>query len=99
MKTFGDNLKGLMKNKHVTARQLAASLNLPYKSVQDWLVAGNRVPRNPEVLRKLSAFFGCSIEFLLFGEESKPSIENFLESTLIHSGVYEIRISKVVKKD
>lgn len=97
-KNFGVNLKELMKAKRVSPGDLAKELGLPYKTVQDWLASGDRMPRNPEVIRKISQFFGCSIEFLLFGEESKPAIEELFSSVAIHSGLYRITFEKILEK-
>ena len=97
-KSFGINLKELMKNKRVAPGELARELQVPYKTVQDWLASGNRMPRSPEVLKKISNYFGCSIEFLLFGEDSAPNIEQLFSSVKVHSGLYRITFEKVIEK-
>lgn len=97
-KGFGSNLEYLMKEKRVTARELARTLNVPYKTVQDWIASGSRMPRNPEALKKLADYFSCSIEYLLFGEEKKAPIEDFLSSVALHSGLYRITLERVIEK-
>jgi len=93
---FGGILEKLMQGKPISARALAKKLNIPYKTVQEWIGSNSRMPRDPEVLKKLSDYFGCSVYFLLFGEEDPKSfIGEMLEKTEIHTGLYEISIKKV----
>jgi len=102
-KTFGEILETLMKEERVSIRQLSSELNVSSKSVQEWVGANGRMPRNPEVLKKIASYFKCSVHFLLFGEEdSNNPINMILDKTEIHSGLYEISIRKVkttIKED
>ena len=96
---FGRNLEMLMQEKNLSTRALAKNINLPYKTVQEWLGANSRMPRDPQVLKKLAEYFDCSVHFLLFGEEDPKSlIGEILEKTEIHSGMYEISIKRVKTK-
>jgi hypothetical protein len=101
-KSFGENLSYLMKERRVSAKKLSQDLSLPYKSVQDWLAHSGtkRIPRDPYALKKLSEYFNCSIEFLLFGEEPLKTvgIESLLQSVSVHSGLYRINIERVIEK-
>ena len=101
-KSFGENLEHLMKEHRVTAKKLSQDLPVPYKSVQDWLASSGtkRMPRDPEVLKKLAEYFNCSIEFLLFGidETKKVGLEDLLQSVSVHSGLYRINIERVIEK-
>jgi transcriptional regulator with XRE-family HTH domain len=94
---FGTNLEMLLKTNRVTPRQLAKEISIPYKTIMDWMAA-NRMPRDPETLKKITQYFNCSLEFLLFGEESRPLIQDLLEKTEVHTGLYEISIRKVNPK-
>ena len=88
-----------MKQRPISTRSLAKKLNIPYKTVQEWIGADARMPRDPSILKKLSGFFDCSIHFLLFGEEDPKSfIGEILEKTEIHTGLYEISIRKIKTK-
>jgi transcriptional regulator with XRE-family HTH domain len=99
MTSFGRNLESLMQEKNLSTRTLAKNINLPYKTVQEWLGANFRMPRDPQVLKKLAEYFDCSVYFLLFGEEDPKSlIGEILEKTEIHTGIYEISIKKVKTK-
>lgn len=96
---FGENLQRLMQKRNLTGRALARELDLPYKTVQEWVGPSGRIPRDPDTLKRVAQFFDCSIHFLLFGEEDpKLNLTNWLEKTVIHSGLYEITIKKVHEK-
>ena len=89
-----------MKQKNLSVRTLSKQINTPYKTVQEWVGTNSRMPRDPEVLRKLSEFFNCSVYYLLFGKEDPKSlIGEILEKTEIHTGMYEITIKKVKTKN
>ncbi|MGE0171188.1 MAG: helix-turn-helix domain-containing protein [Oligoflexales bacterium] len=97
--TFGGNLKRLMEDANLSARELALKIDVPVKTLTEWLGPGYRMPRNPGHLKKISQFFNCSIHHLLFGEEDPQSIiGSILEKTEIHTGLYEISIKKVRAK-
>ncbi len=96
MKTFGENLEKLLQSRNLTVAQLARALGLPAKTVTEWVGDGGRTPRNTEHLKKLADYFGCTIHFLLFGEEDPRSvIGNLLDKTELHTGLYEITIRRV----
>jgi transcriptional regulator with XRE-family HTH domain len=95
MKPFGETLQMLMKHQNLSARELARRLEVPQKTLSEWVIS-NRTPRDPLVLKKMSNLFNCSVHFLLFGEEDrKNTIEDLLEKTEIHAGLYEISIKRV----
>jgi len=94
---FGGRLKQLMKKKNLTGKKLSRDLDISYNSIQEWL--SSRMPRDPQVLKKLSNYFGVSVYFLLYGEEDPASlISNILDKTEIHTGLYEISIKRVKTK-
>lgn len=98
-KSFGENLKELMVSRRITQRELSEALDVPVKTVQEWVGSGARTPRNLDSLKKLANYFGCSLHFLLYGEEDpRSSLGAILDKSEIHSGLYEITIKKVVKK-
>jgi transcriptional regulator with XRE-family HTH domain len=97
---FGKNLESLMKQRPVSARALAKKLNIPYKTVQEWIGADARMPRNPDILKDLAEYFDCSVYYLLFGrEDPKSMIGEILEKTEIHTGLYEITIKRIKTKN
>lgn len=97
--TFGDTLEQLMRAKNISARELAKGIEEPQKTVNDWLTHKTRIPRDPNVLKKLSNYFRVSIYFLLFGQEDPKSlIDTILDKTEIHTGLYEITVKRVKPK-
>ena len=98
-KTFGEVLESLMNEHNLSVRSLTKELKLPAKTIQEWVGTHGRTPRQPESLKKLADYFKCSIHYLLFGEQEPYNIINeILEKTEIHSGLYEISIRKVKTK-
>lgn len=96
---FGHTLQALMDERRTSGRELAAAIDVPYKTIQEWLGSKSRMPRDPEALRRLAEFFGCSVHYLLFGEEDPHGlVGEILEKTEIHTGLYEITIRKVRSK-
>ena len=94
--SFGKNLSELMKTRNLSGRKLAEDLMVPYRTVQEWIGPGSRMPRDSENIRKLAEYFQCSTHFLLFGvEDPRSLIGEILDKTEIHTGLYEITIRKV----
>ena len=93
---FGESLKSLLVKKNMTISELAKEVNIPLKSIQEW-VQNNRFPRNPELLKRISDYFGCSVHRLIFGTEDPHSstIENTFDKVVLHSGLYEITVRRV----
>jgi transcriptional regulator with XRE-family HTH domain len=97
--TFGEILESLMKKRKLTIRALAAQLDISPKTVQEWIGKGGRMPRNPDIIKRLAKSFDISVHYLLFGEEDEiGSLKDIFESSEIHTGLYEITIKKVNKK-
>ena len=95
-KPFGTTLNELMQNRKLSSRALAELLGVPYRTVQEWIGPGNRIPRDPGVLKKLAEHFQCSVHYLLFGVEDPNSIlSEILDKSEIHTGLYEITIKRV----
>jgi transcriptional regulator with XRE-family HTH domain len=95
-RNFGDILHALMKERKISGRSLAKELDVPYKTLQEWLGPGARMPRDPEVLKKVSDYFRVSVHYLLFGVEDQRSlIGEILDKTEIHTGLYEITVKRV----
>ena len=96
MKTFGENLKDLMKRDRVSVAELGKAVGEPTKTIQEWVGRG-RTPRSLDAIPKLAAFFNVSTHFLLCGEEDPRSgIGQLLDKTELHTGLYEISIKKVI---
>ena len=98
-KTFGENLESLMREKRFSVSIIAKELKLPAKTIHEWVGKDGRMPRNPDVLKRLADVLNVTVYFLLYGEEDPRSpINDFLDKTEIHTGIYEITIKKVNSK-
>lgn len=95
---FGKRLEVLCKEKGISVIELSRRISVSSKTLYEWLGASGRLPRDPEHLRALSEFFSVSIEFLLFGEESRITIDSLISKTEIHTGLYEITIKRATPK-
>src|ERR1700692_4880246 len=93
---FGAGLKKMMVERNLSVSKLAKAINCPTKTVQEWLGPHGRIPRDLNVIKRLSEYFNCSTHTLLFGEaDPRGVIHEILEKTEIHTGVYEVTIKKV----
>ncbi len=98
-KSFGENLEKLMKERRFSVSALAKHLEVPAKTVHEWVGKGGRMPRNPEVLKNIAGILDVSIHFLLYGaEDPKSSLTQLLDKSEIHTGLYEITIKRVSPK-
>ncbi len=99
--TFGKTLAELMKQKGVSGRVLANKLGVPHRTVQEWVGShGNRMPRDPAILKNLSSYFSVSVHFLLYGEQDpRNPLNELLEKTELHTGLYEVTIRRVQPKN
>ncbi|WP_041577345.1 helix-turn-helix domain-containing protein [Bdellovibrio bacteriovorus] len=96
---FGNTLKTLLSQKSLTAKDLSRDLNIPYRTVQEWLGAGGRIPREAETIKSLSNYFGISTHYLLFGEQDpREEFISLIDKAEVHTGLYEITIKKVKTK-
>lgn len=99
MKSFGEVLEKLMKDKRISTRELASAVGVPSKTVPEWIGRYGKTPRNTEIIKKLSNYFDVSTHYFLFGEEDPKNIINdFIDKTEISSGFHEITIKKVKQK-
>jgi transcriptional regulator with XRE-family HTH domain len=95
---FATTLKKVMEEKHLTGVKLSKMLGVSNKTISDWL--GGRSPRNLDDVKKCADTLGVSLNYLLFAEEEqKGTLADLLEKTEIHTGMYEISIKKINKKE
>ena len=71
-KIFGNNLKYLMAQKGVTAKELSRDMNFPYTTVMSWL-KGEYYPRIDKV-EELSDYFDVNMDALILERMEKPTI-------------------------
>ena len=85
-----------MAEHKISGRELARQAGIPYKTLQEWIGPGGRMPHDPEAIRKIAKALRCSVHMLLYGEEDGFSlIGSLFEKTEIHTGLYEITVKRV----
>ena len=94
---FATTLKTLIRQKASSVNELAREINVSPKTINDWLTG--RTPRDLDAVKRCAEFFDVSVHFLLYGEDDRQNIiEELLEKTELHTGLYEISIRKVSSK-
>lgn len=76
---FGERLRKLRISQDLTQQQLGEKLGVVPSTIGKYEKVQNSYP-SVEVLIKLSDFFGVSIDYLLKGRETAPSVENNIGS-------------------
>lgn len=92
---FDKKLKTLLKSHNLSVAELAKRTGLPRSTIQQWTAGGTP---NVYQLEKVASYFNITIDELVFDKKPKNLIEDIFNETLIHSGEYKIRISKLTKK-
>ena len=69
---FGNNLRYLMDQKGVTAKELSKEMNFPYTTVLSWL-KGEYYPRIDKV-EDLADYFEVSMDVLILEQMEKPTV-------------------------
>jgi len=96
---FGERLEKLCKDRGISINELSRRIGVSSKTVHTWVGKNGSTPRRPDDLKKLCDFFGVSLEFLVFGEDRSENIEALFSKSEVHTGLYEITIKRVAKKD
>ena len=65
---FGEKIKKLRKDKHITQSQLADAVGLSARAVQDYEIKGS-YPKKRETYETLAAALGCDVNYLLTEDE------------------------------
>ena len=97
--SFGQNIKDLMDARNLSERKLASKLDIPHKTLNEWISIG-RIPRDPEQIKKLARFFEVSVHYLLFGEEdARTCVKGLLNKMDILDGVFQIKVTRMKLTD
>ena len=65
---FGEKIRKLRKDKHITQSQLADAVGLSARAVQDYEIKGS-YPKKRETYEALAAALGCDVNYLLTENE------------------------------
>lgn len=87
-------LKRLISEKGITLRQLAKETGVPQATLSSYLAKGGT--SKPEHIHALAKFFGCSMEVLLFGQDTRsPSLDEVLTEG-VFEGWLKVRIERAI---
>lgn len=96
---FGVNLEKLLEESGVSITKLAKEIGVGKSTVQEWVGKGGRFPSSPKHIKSIAEYFEITTHELMYGVLDQNSlIGQILNKTLIHTGLYEISISKVDMK-
>lgn len=95
MDGFGDRLRRLRKDHDITQSQLAAEIGVVASAVGKY----ERLPQSypsVEALIKIADYFNVSIDYLLKGVQTSPSVENNISGQLLNSSFVQANHGGVV---
>ena len=97
---FGENLQRKILSRYKSVSAFAKETGINKKTLEGWIGKGARFPSKPEYIKSMAEALDVSVHELLFGVmDNKEPFAAMLEKTEIHTGLYEISIKKVIKKD
>lgn len=84
MRKFGNVLKELRTEKHLTGEELGNALNVTKVAISNW-ENGNRTP-DTEMLKKISNYFDVSLDYLLGNTSQKetPKLDEGIKTIAAH---------------
>ncbi len=95
--SFSKNLKALMRQSNLTAKQVCAETGISASTFSMWL-NGSRHPRFDDSIVHLARFLRVSLEVLLTGSEPEQQIINEIMAneafTVVHKGEYRVTVEK-----
>ena len=87
-------LRKLIAEKGLPARRVAREVGVPQSTLANYLAG--KGPHRPEQIHALALYFGCSMEFLLFGEDTRaPTLDEVMTAGLFE-GWLKVKIEKAV---
>lgn len=95
MDGFGERLRRLRKDHDVTQSQLAAEIGVVASAVGKYERLPHSYP-SVEALIKIADYFNVSIDYLLKGVQTSPSVENNISGQLLNSSFVQANHGGVV---
>ncbi|MEN9487180.1 MAG: hypothetical protein RIR56_868 [Bacteroidota bacterium] len=97
---FGENLAILISKKYKSVAAFSKATGINVKTLEGWCGKNSRFPSRAEYIKKMADALDVSVHELMFGEpDNRESIATIFEKSEIHTGMYEITIKKVIKKE
>lgn len=95
MDGFGERLRMLRKTRDITQGQLAEYLGVVPSAIGKYERREDSYP-SVEALIKISEYFDVSIDYLLKGTQTAPSVENNISGSLSNSPFYQANHGGVI---
>lgn len=87
-------LDKLLKDKGISARELSRQTAIPQSTINNFL--SGRSTHKPEQIRTLAKFFDTSMEYLLFGEDTRtPTLDEVFTEGLFE-GWLKVKIERAI---
>lgn len=83
----------LLEESKVSLREISKQTKVPVSSLSEWK-KNNRNP-NAEHVARVADFFGCSVHYLLFGNEDPSEPIQKIMKEEFFKGTFEITVKKV----
>lgn len=98
---FSKQLKGIMKSRCLTHKQVAEMAGVPVSTVNEW--TSGRTPRNLEKVATLALRLGVSFSWLLIDRQEEvplPTLTDLLEEVPCErlTGIYRIEAMRLVPR-
>ncbi len=87
-------LKKLISERKVTIKEVCKATKVPQATLSSYLSGGGS--SKPQHIRALAQYFGVSMEFLLFGEDSTLSLDSQVTEG-IFEGWIKVKIERAIK--
>lgn len=91
---LGPTLQRLLKESHMTMKELSFESGVPLSTLAHF--KNNRPPKDIASVQLLADSLGCSLHFLLFGENESKSEPGDIAAELF-SGVFEVTVKRIKK--
>ena len=89
-------LPQLLKAKGVSIRKASKETKVPQSTLNSW-TRTNANPTELSYLKDVADYLGVSTDYLVWGQNAKSQI-NELETDVLLSGLFKIRLEKVKEK-
>lgn len=87
-------LQKLLKDRGISARELSRQTGIAQSTINNFL--SGRGPQKPEQILIIARYFGTSMEFLLFGEDSRqPTLDDVFTEGLFE-GWLKVKIERAI---
>lgn len=97
---FGENLERMILKKFRSISAFAKKTEINKKTLEGWMGKGARFPSKAEYIKSMADALDVSVHELMFGRlDEREPLAAIFEKTEIHTGLYEISIKRVLKKD